>query len=68
MITEEEKKEFIRIGERMLEIYHKLPQNGSKRKIMAAEDLRRNGNFIMFFQGTQTDAERIRKMLNESQD
>ena len=64
-MDEEEKKEFLLLGKRMLELYHKAPQNGSKRKIMVAEDDDGLGNNVMFFQGSHEDGFALQKFLNE---
>lgn len=63
-MDEEERQEFIKLGDRMLKLYHKLPQSGSLRKIIGANCDKHPENMVMFFQGTKDDALAVQKFLN----
>ena len=56
------RKEFNDLGDRMFEIYHMAPQNGSKRKIIGCCDDK--GNILIFFQGNMEDGFAVQKFLN----
>lgn len=58
------RKEMLDLGERMLDLYHKLPQNGSMRKILAGRDKKGRGNNIVLFQGSEEDGFAVQEFLN----
>lgn len=61
---EKERKELLELGTRMFEIYHKLPQADSKRKILGGYDDKGWGYNLMLFQGKKEDMSRVQELLN----
>lgn len=64
-MNKEEQEEFISLGTRMFELYHKAPQSDSKRKIMGAYDDKGWNYNMMFFQGNKEDMLKVQEFLNK---
>ncbi len=56
---------FLFLGEELLKLYERLPQNNSKRKIIICSHDESCGNCLMLFQGTKEDCFAVQEFLNK---
>lgn len=64
-LNPDEREEWHKLCDRLLELYNKMPMGDTKRKIIAGGDEKGLGSILFFLIGTCDDAFKIRDLINE---